>query len=206
VRGRENIPASGPYLLTTNHYSRRGFSAWWFVLALSAILPEEIHWITTAAWIFPRKIYDTPVRWLTSWFLRNQAQVYGFFTMTPIEPYSSEVEGRARSVRRVLDYVRHTPAPIIGLAPEGTNHTGAVLGPPPSGSGRFIARLAPACQEILPVGVFEDDDQLYLQFGAPYRLELPVDLSPEQRDPFVSQTVMHHIALQLPIKLRGNYT
>jgi hypothetical protein len=53
VRGQECIPASGPYLLTTNHYYRPGFRAWWITLALSAALPEEIHWITTAAWTFP---------------------------------------------------------------------------------------------------------------------------------------------------------
>ena len=88
--------------------------------------------------------------------------------MTPIAPYSNEVEERARSVRRVLEYAHRTPQPVIGLAPEGRNHPDAVLGPAATpASGRFIARLAPACQVILPAGIFEEDGRLCVHFGAP---------------------------------------
>src|SRR3990172_2070417 len=52
VTGRENILASGPALLTLNHYSRPGFQAYWMALAVSSVVPAEIHWTMTAAWTY----------------------------------------------------------------------------------------------------------------------------------------------------------
>ena len=124
-RGQEHIPPSGPFLLTINHYGRPGFMTWWLVFSLSASLPVEVHWVITSAWIFPGKWYESLVGKLTAWLFRQIAQVYGFTNMTPIAPYSSEVEGRARSVRRALEHARQAPQPVIGLAPEGRNHPGA---------------------------------------------------------------------------------
>jgi hypothetical protein len=205
VRGSEHIPASGPFLLTINHYGRPGFMAWWLVFALSANLPVEVHWIMTGAWIFPGKWYEALVGKLTTWLFRQIAHVYGFTNMTPIAPYSNEVEGRARAVRRTLEYARRTPQPVLGLAPEGRNHPDAVLGPLPPGVGRFVARLAPACQGILPAGIFETDDHLCVQFAAPYCLDVPAGLSGDALDAHVGQVVMRAIAAQLPDHLRGEY-
>ena len=205
VRGSEHIPASGPFLLTINHYGRPGFMAWWLVFALSANLPVAVHWIMTGAWIFPGKWYEALVGRLTTWLFRQIAGVYGFTNMTPIAPYSNEVEGRARAVRRALAYARSTPQPVIGLAPEGRNHPDAVLGPLPPGVGRFVARLAPLCQLILPAGIYELDDRPCLQFGAPYRLELPGGLSSDALDAQAGRVVMRAIAAQLPPHLRGEY-
>ena len=98
----------------------------------------------TGAWVFLDGWYEGLVGRLYRWLFRQIAGVYGFSNMTPIAPYSNEVEGRARSVRRILEYARRAPQPVIGLAPEGRNHPGAVLGPLPPGVGRFIARLAPS--------------------------------------------------------------
>lgn len=205
VRGQEAIPAAGPFLLTINHFYCPGFMAWWLTFAPSASLPVEVHWIMTGAWIFPGKWYEALVGKLSAWIFPQIARVYGFSNMTPIAPYSNEVEGRARSVRRILAYARRAPAPVIGLAPEGTDHPGGVLGPPPPGLGRFIALLAPLCQVILPAGIFEVDGQFCLQFGAPYRLEVPKSLSGEALDAHVSSVVMDAIARQLPIPLRGEF-
>jgi 1-acyl-sn-glycerol-3-phosphate acyltransferase len=205
VCGREHIPASGPFLLTINHYGRPGFMAWWLVFSFSATLPVEVHWIMTGAWIFPGKWYEALVDRLTTWLFRQIARVYDFTNMVPIAPFSNEVEGRARSVRHALEHAHRTPQPVIGLAPEGRNHPGAVLGPLPPGVGRFIAKLAPHCQVILPAGIFELDDRPCLQFGAPYRLDVPVGLSGAALDTHVGQLVMRAIAAQLPESLRGDY-
>ncbi len=205
VRGTQHIPASGPFLLTINHYGRPGFMAWWLTFALSANLPVEVHWIMTGAWIFPGKWYEVLVGKLTTWLFRQIAGVYGFTNMTPIAPYSDEVEGRARAVRHALEYARRTSQPVIGLAPEGRNHPGALLGPLPLGVGRFVARLAPLCQIILPAGIFEAGDHLCVQFGAPYRLETPAGLSGDTLDVHVGQAMMRAIAAQLPNHLQGEY-
>jgi 1-acyl-sn-glycerol-3-phosphate acyltransferase len=206
LRGTEHIPASGPFLLTINHYGRPGFMAWWLTFSTSATLPVEVHWVMTGAWIFPGKWYEVLVDRLTTWLFRQIARVYGFTNMAPIPPYTNEVEGRARAVHRVLQIARRTPQPVIGLAPEGQNHPGAVLGPLPSGAGRFIAKLAPLCQVILPAGIFELDDRLCLQFGLPYQLVLPSALVGDALDAHVGQIIMKAIAVLLPQHLRGEYT
>lgn len=205
IRGQQNIPASGPYLLTTNHFSAPGFNAWWFTFALSAALPLELHWIMTGAWISPGKFYEAPIRIFSTWLFPRIAQAYGFTTMTPIPPYSTDMQGRARAVRRVLEYAHRTPAPVIGLAPEGMDFPGGVLGAPPPGLGRFVARLAPPCQVILPAGVFKEEGHLCTQFGEPYRLEIPARCSPDETDAYVSNVVMHAIARQLPPSLQGEF-
>ena len=205
VCGQEHIPNRGPFLLTINHYGRPGFMAWWLTFALSASLPTEVHWVMTGAWVLPGHWYETLVRDLTTWLFRQIARVYGFTNMAPVAPFSNEVEDRARSVRRVLAYVRQTPQPVIGLAPEGRDFPDAVLGPSPSGLGRFVARLAPACQVILPAGVFEQGEHLCVHFGTPYRLDLPTGLSPDALDRHISQVVMRAIARLVPEHLRGEY-
>jgi 1-acyl-sn-glycerol-3-phosphate acyltransferase len=202
----ENIPASGPYLLTTNHFSRPGFGgAWWLTFALSAALPVEVYWVMTGAWIFPGKFYEAPMRILSTWLFRRIASVYGFTNMPPIEPYSSDVQGRARSVRRVLEYARSSPNPVVGLAPEGQDMPGGVLGMPPPGLGRFVALLAPLCQVILPAGIYEDGERLCVRFGTPYRLEIPAGLTNDQLDAHASLVVMRAIAKLLPERWRGTY-
>lgn len=206
VFGTQHIPASGPFLLTINHYGRPGFMAWWLTFSASAALPMEVHWVMTGAWIFPGKWYEALVGKLTAWLFRQIARVYDFTNMAPVPPYSNEVEGRARAVRRVLQVARQTPQPVIGLAPEGQNHPGAVLGPLPSGAGRFIARLAPLCQVILPAGIYEAEDHLCIHFGAPYQLEIPTGLSGDALDAHVGPIVMKAIAALLPEHLRGETT
>jgi hypothetical protein len=204
-RGLEVIPPGGPYLVTTNHYNAPGFGSWWITLTINSVLPDDVRWIMTGAWIFPGKFYETPIRILTTWLFQRIALVYGFTNMPPIPPYSNDTEGRARAIRSLLAYARRTPNPVIGLAPEGTDQPNGVLGPPPAGLGRFIALLAPACEVILPVGIFEEGGHLCVQFGTPYRLVVPAGLSPEQVDQRVCQVVMGAIARQLPAALRGAY-
>jgi hypothetical protein len=204
-RSLEAIPANGPYLLTTNHYTAPGFGSWWITLTINSVLPYEVYWIMTGAWAFPGKFYDAPMRALTTWLFRRIALVYGFTNMPPVPPYSNDTEGRARAIRSILTYARRTPSLVIGIAPEGADHPNGMLGPPPAGLGRFIAHLAPYCQLILPAGVFEQAGHLCVQFGVPYQLEIPKGLSPEQVDAHVSQTVMCAIARQLPVPLRGVY-
>jgi 1-acyl-sn-glycerol-3-phosphate acyltransferase len=206
IQGLENVPASGPYLLTINHYNRPGFGgSWWLTFALSAALPVEVYWVMTGAWIFPGKFYEAPMRILSTWLFRRIAAVYGFTNMTPIEPYSSDVQGRARAVRRVLEYARSSPNAVIGLAPEGQDMPVGVLGMPPPGLGRFVALLAPLCQVILPAGVYEDGERLCVRFGEPYRLEISTGLTNDQLDAVASQVVMRAIAKLLPERLRGTY-
>lgn len=205
VFGTENIPPTGPYLLTINHYTRPGLDAWWMALAASSALPVEIHWITAEAWAYTdplRSLLFTPV---TRWAFRRVEAVYGFTPMPPIPPRPHETLARARAVRQALEYARRTPQAVIGLAPEGGDSPGAVLGTPPSGVGRFISHLAEQGLHILPVGVYEAGGCFCLRFGLLYDLELVSDLARDKRDRLVSWIVMSHIARLLPQRLQGAF-
>lgn len=204
VSGRENIPPCGPYLLTTNHYTRRGLPAWWLAISISSVVPADIHWIITSGWIFNGSRYAGPFEASTHWAFRRVARVYGFTTMPPMPPRASETAARAGAVREVLAYARAAPQAVIGLAPEGRDTPGGVLCWPPPGAGRFILHMAEA-GPILPVGVFEQDDCLRLNFGPPYRLRLPGGISADQCDYLARRKVMQAIAQRLPESMRAEF-
>ncbi len=148
IEGKPFIPARGPCLITVNHYARKGFYAWWLALAISAVVPVEIHWITTAAWVYPDRLRSLTITPITRWLLRRIARVYDFTPMPPMPPREAEATARAQAVRRVLAYVRRTPQAVIGLAPEGQDFARgdsrpAPLGTPPPGLGRFVLLFSP---------------------------------------------------------------
>jgi 1-acyl-sn-glycerol-3-phosphate acyltransferase len=195
----QHIPLHGPALLVTNHYSRPGFQAWWIALAISAAVPVEVHWMITDAWTFLGPL--TP---LSHWILTRIARVYGFTSTPPMPPTEKDVEARARAVRRVIEVARE-PEAVIALAPEGRDYPKGILGPLPSGVGRFIEKLATHCQPILPIGVYENDESLCLSFGPPIVLPTSSKTTAQVQDQIVGWQVMSAIAQQLPPHLRGGY-
>jgi len=200
IQGIEHIPTRGPALLVTNHYSRPGFPAWWIAIGITVSVPIDIYWLMTAGWT-----HLTGLESLTRWLFPRVAQVYGITATPPMPPKPDETEARARAVRQALKYTRQAPAPVVGLAPEGRDQPGGCLGDPPSGVGRFIEKLIGHCQRIVPIGVYEDEQYLCVNFGPAFKLEIPPKLSADRRDHNVSRQVMGAIARQLPPALRGDY-
>lgn len=205
ITGIENIPQTGPYLLTINHYTRPGFGAWWLALAASAALTAEVHWVVTGAWTYPDPLRERLFSPATRWAFQRMAAVYGFTSMPPMPPRAEDTLARARAVRQALAYARRTPQAVIGLAPEGQDFPGGVLGQPPPGVGRFILHLAGMGLRILPVGAFEDGERFCLRFGAAYVLEIPTGFTADERDRLVSRAVMGQIARLLPVSLQGSF-
>jgi hypothetical protein len=206
VMGNECIPARGPFLLLMNHYYRPGFEVWWLSLAISSRLPMEHSWVTASEWTAAGKWYE-PLKGTVSRFLfRRLAGMYGFLPMPPMPPRPQDVMARADAVRMALRYVESHPQAGLCLAPEGRD-IGGHLGWPPPGAGRFISLLAARGLHILPVGGWEQEGQLVIQFGAPYRLEneVPGGMKGEGRDRAVAQVVMKSIASLLPESMRGEF-
>ncbi len=187
-------------LITVNHYSAPDFQAWWFVILISALLPAKIHWVVTSGW--------TNSGWLTGfthWLFPRGARLFGFTPMPAMPPDPDKTEQRAEAVRAVLKYARETNQPVIGMAPEGGDSLGGVLGVLPPGVGRFTHLLSQYCPLILPVGVWTEAGCINLKFGKPYNLEIPGGFSAQQRDQLVGHIVMHQIALLIPERLGGEY-
>jgi hypothetical protein len=205
VSGKENIPSSGPCMLTFNHYSRSGFYAWWIGLAVASLLPMDAHFVMTDELTFPGKWYAPLGMPLSHWVLRRGAHVYGFTGMPPMPPREKDVEARARSVREVLSFVEHAENPVVCLAPEGGDMPGGRLAYPPPGVGRFMLQLAGNGLRVVPIGVWEQDDCLCVNAGPAYSLAAPDETESDGKDRAAAWMVMKNIAKLLPSHLRGEF-
>lgn len=205
VIGSENIPQNGRCVITVNHYYRPGFAAQWFAIAISSVVPVDIHWIMTGELTYPGKWYAPLGRMLSRLILERGARVYDFTSMPPMPPRPQDMEARAAAVRAVLDYVKRASNPVIGLAPEGGDQEGGRLSLPASGLGRFAWLLAAQGLRYLPVGVYESDGSLCLDFGPIYELVISRNLTSEQKDRTASRIIMENIAARLPLGLRGEF-
>lgn len=205
VIGVENIPQKGGVLVTVNHYSRRGFRAWWLALSVSAYMPREMRWIMTSAWRYHDPLRLKFLSPLTRWVFRRIARMYGFFLMPPMPPQRGEEHQRAACVRQVINYVRSNPDAVIGLAPEGQDFPDGQLHLPPSGVGRFIAKLAELGLVILPAGFYEEEEHCCLRFGTPYLLQSLRNPLKKHDEVMIARKVVEHIAACLPSGLRGEF-
>jgi len=205
IFGEKNIPQAGSYVVTVNHYHRPGFNAAWIALAISATIPAEVHWIITGELTYPGKWY-APAGMLASRFaLRRIAHTYDFTTMPPMPPRPRDVEARAVSIRKVLEFVKAVRNPILGLAPEGGDSADGKLARPASGLGRFGLLLASSGLKFAPVAVYESAGELCLRFGEAYELSIPRGLSLEEKDRQAADQIMKNIAALLPETLRGEF-
>jgi hypothetical protein len=200
------LPKLGPtdvnqgILITVNHFSAADFRAWWLAITISAVFPTNIHWVVTSGWENSGLLTG-----FTQWLFPLGSKILGFTPMPAMPPKGAEAEQRALAVRKVLHYASHVVNPVIGLAPEGGDTPGGVLGMLPPGAGRFIYLLSEYCPQLLPVGVWTEGGQIMLKFGEPYHLEVPNGLAAKERDKWVGDTVMRKIAQTLPERLRGDY-
>lgn len=205
VLGKENIPQSGPCVITVNHYHRPGFGAEWLALGISALVPREMYWIMTAEWTAPGKWYEPLKGAYSRLLLKYLSRVYGHTTMPPMPPRLRDIEARARSVRVALEYARRHPDFMLGLAPEGANQAGGKLSMPAPGVGRFALLLAGPGSVFVPVGAYEEEGAFCLHFGPAYRLEVPSGLSADEKDRIAADAMMNKIAALLPVRLRGEF-
>jgi hypothetical protein len=203
---KENIPTGGGYIITINHYYRDGFPAQWMAIAISSVIPSDIHWIITGELTYPGKWYAPLGMAISKFILQRGARVYGFTTMPPMPPRAKDVEARAASVREVLNYVKQNKDAIIGLAPEGGDQVDGKLTMPASGVGRFALLFAAQGLRFEPVGVYESDGELCLHFGESYELKISHQSSADKKDSAAARILMEHIAPLLPEHLRGEFS
>ena len=124
-------------------------------------------------------------------------------TMPAMPPAPEETAERALSIRRVMEKLREKPETILGLAPEGMDFSDNLLGIPHAGTGKMILQVVKSLKRILPVGVYEKDGRLIINFGPPYHLAIPEDAV--NLDEMVIRQVMGRIAALLPEQMHGPY-
>jgi 1-acyl-sn-glycerol-3-phosphate acyltransferase len=205
IHGDKFIPQAGPGLVVFNHYSREGFPILNAAAALAASIPIEMHWVMTGAWTFPGRLFRIQLRSISEWVLSRIASVYGFTLTPPIPPDPADQPVRTAAIRKVFQYIKGNPKALVALAPEGRDFPGGVLGEPPAGSGKFLSELSRRLGPIYPVGIYEEDDALHLNFGAPFELCSIINLSSKNPEE-ASVVVMEHLAALLPQHLVGQFS
>lgn len=192
----KNIPDEDPGLVTLNHYSRPGFSIVWAALGISAQLPEKHLWLMTNAWTNRTRGVDQLRTRITRVLFNRLAGMYGFITTPPMPPAPDELAERTISTRKLMRFLRENPETILCIAPEGQDSEYGKFGKPPEGTGKFIFQIQKHLEQIVPVGVWEENGHLILQFGEPYTLDK--DYKYEDSDMEISNLVMDKIAGLLP--------
>lgn len=205
VLGEENIPQYGPCAVTVNHYCRPGFAAQWLAFAIAATVPADMHWVMTGELTYPGRWYASVGMPLSRFVLHRIARVYGFTSMPPMPPRPQDAAERAASVRTVLEFVKRTENPIIGLAPEGGDSADGKLAHPAPGAGRFGLLLSNMGLKFVPVGAYEEDEVFTVHFGEAYGLNVERGLSSDEKDVQAAQIIMKNIARLLPAHLRGEF-
>jgi 1-acyl-sn-glycerol-3-phosphate acyltransferase len=205
VTGEKHIPNAGPGLVVFNHFSREDFSILFPVVGLAASIPAEMHWIMTGAWTFPGNPLRRPLRAVSKWVFKRIARVYGFTLTPPMPPESADALTRTEAVRRVFQHIKANPSNLVALAPEGRDFPGGVLGELPPGAGKFTLELNRRLGSIHPVGIYEEDGSLRINFGPPFDLGSIINSGSNSLDEKAGWIVMEHIAALLPDRMAGPY-
>lgn len=204
VRGSDNIPTSGPYVVAANHYERPGLWMGWSAMIVARTIyehtGERLRWIAISEWHQYRLGFVPVPPAITHWIFGRFFDTFGFISMAPAV---AGVQERRQGVRAALDAVKAGDA--IGIFPEANiGATPAMIEAQP-GSGSFVLAMSQRGASIIPLGLFEVNRRLNAVFAPPVDLSETHDLSRADRDAAVRDKVMRAIAALLPEELRGFY-
>ncbi len=206
IEGESHLIQSEPCLLVVNHFYHPGFNALWIAVAIASVIPQEMQWLITNAWTFPRRKARSLLRNLSHFVLSQIASVYHFFPMPPNPPELNQSREAALTIRKLFQAARTNPRPFLAFAPEGRDFPNGTLGMPAKGTGTIIAELCKLRYSILPVGFFLKGAVFHIVVGKAYHLEISSSFNRKKEDPDISTTVMQSIARLLPIELQGNFS
>lgn len=213
VLNAQNIPVDSSFIVVINHYDRPGLAAWWGIAPILTTIaarrtrePREVHLLMAREWHFASGFDHWVKQPLTRWFFGQFAKTYDCIGLPPALD-SEEYRGQgASAIRRAIELTRTDPPQLLGVAPEGNTGSNLGLSQPPRGAGLMLMLLTHDTIPFLPVGIFEDADQIVnVNFGAPCTLNVPRRLSKELRDCESARQVMVQIGRLLPERMWGVY-
>lgn len=212
VLGTQHIPAAAPFLLVFNHFETARVAAWWAPLLAAHVIAaqrvassRELHFVMTREWWYPGGWGRYVKQPLVQWIIARLARIYDFVTVPPIlDAVSTRGEG-AVSVRRAVAMTRGEAPALLAIAPEGRSGRNGALCEPPRGAGIFLLWLTHEQIPLLPLGIYQENATLTLQFGAPFMLHDSRARDRLERDRAAVICVMQAIAVLLPEALHGMY-
>jgi hypothetical protein len=203
VRGLENVPSEGPFVLVTNHYSRRGLQVYHCGMFITTVIAErrplspDICWVITSEW-YGYHLGPIPIPvWLIRWVFRRVANAYGLVVMPR---QTSLAVGRAAVLRRIARIAQREP---IGLMPEAGGS--GILREPLEGSGLFLQALSERGLPLVPTGIWEEDSTLIVRFGEAFTLSVAKEGPRQKRDRRARERVMVAVGRLLPPAYWGHY-
>lgn len=209
VEGLENIPATGSFILVTNHYQRRDLWIGWtgglLCDSIWRVRPDIFcHWITE-----DRAVIDGASVPATAWMFARVAHVWDFALVTPPDARDADSQrSRRHALRQCLRRLTRADGRAVCLCvmPEGIGGGTSGLQRAVAGSGRSLLAFATTGIPLLPAAVWEEPSgALHARFGPPWRPQLPPTISREDVDGWIGNDTMRHIAAILPIGFRGAY-
>jgi hypothetical protein len=201
--GAENMLPVGRFLLTANHYARPGLQPYHWAMIATAELAKfrqgdpHIYWVFTSEWR-GRHFGPIPIpALLFRWLFSRVARVYNLVTL-PVTP--DAVMRRAATMRKLFHLAKRGP---IALTPEGAGS--GVLQKPPPGSGLLLHALNRSGLPVIPLAVWEENDELIFKLGKPFDLDLPSGTPRQEQDALAQDQVMNAIRNLLPQAYHGEY-
>jgi 1-acyl-sn-glycerol-3-phosphate acyltransferase len=183
LHGLENIPKSGPVILTCNHFSVGDPPI------LTGSFPRRV------VWMAKQELFDFPV-------FGKLYSMGGFISVR-------RFEGDLRAVRRSQAALRR--GHVLGMFPEGTR-SGGRLGRGEPGTALIALRtgapILPAAiwgtEDVKLPRSLLGRTHVHIRFGEPYRLPETTKVTKQQVAAGTEQ-IMRRIADLLPTKYRGVY-
>lgn len=204
VRGLDNVPEEGPFIITANHYERPGLWMVWPALFIANCVRlrtgGDTRWIAIEEWDSFRVAGIHISREVIRTVFQRVFRTWG---LLPMPRPDTSAAARAKAMRVATQEVKE--GHVIGLMPEGD------VGPTPElleareGAGVFLLIMSAAGARILPAGIYEEEGRLVAHFGVPYELQVPLDVAKAERDLWARDHVMRAIRDLLPQPLWGFY-
>jgi len=185
VQGRDNVPKTGPLILTSNHLNNADPPI------LTGSFPRQISWMTKAEW------FKTP---LVGWMFKQGG-------MIPVRRFEADLQALRQS-QEVLKQGR-----VLGMFPEGTRSKNKQLKQGEPGSALIALRSGAPVLPVaiwgtenvrLPRDII-GRTRAHIRIGKPYTLPRAGRKISREDVEQGTQLIMKKIAELLPEKYRGPY-
>jgi 1-acyl-sn-glycerol-3-phosphate acyltransferase len=185
VKGKENVPRTGPLILVSNHLNNADPPI------ISSVTPRQISFLTKQEW------FKTPI----------VGTMFKMGGMIPVRRFAADLHALREAQKLLQD------GGCLGMFPEGTRSRDGVMHQGEPGTALVALRTGAPIQPVaiwgtesvkLPKDMLLKRTKVHVRYGKPFTLPRPQRISREDVD-HGTETIMKTIAALLPEKYRGFY-